>query len=53
MNTEKEQEIGRGYRVKVDDNFHFMDEGERWCLGTFASYEEALTAATQMVEGFF
>jgi len=53
MNTEKEQTMERGYRVEVDDNFHYMDEDERWCLGAFATYEEALVAAKQLVEQFF
>jgi hypothetical protein len=42
-----------GYRVMVDDNFHFMDEDERWHLGDFAIYEDALNAAKKLVEGFF
>lgn len=47
------QPTKRGYRVLVDDNFHFMDEDERWCLGEFATYEEALIAARRLVEHFF
>lgn len=46
-------ELTRGYRVLVDDNFHFMKEEERWCLGEFATYEEALIAARKLVEDFF
>ena len=34
----------------VDDNFHFMDEDERYCAGEFATYEEALAAAKRIVE---
>jgi hypothetical protein len=43
----------QGYRVNVDDNFHYMNEDERWVLGEYATYEEALAAAKKMVEGFF
>ncbi len=47
------QPTRRGYRVLVDDNFHYMDEDERWCLGEFDNYEVALIAARQLVEDFF
>ena len=43
----------RGYRIDVDDNFHYMDERERWTLVTFATYPEALAAAMQRVDKFF
>ena len=45
--------LSQGYRVFVDDNFHFMDEDERGCLGDFATYDEALNAAKKVVEAFF
>ncbi len=38
------------YKVFVDDNFHYMDEEERYCAGEFDSYEEALAAAKSIVE---
>lgn len=38
------------YRVCVDDNFHFMDESERYELGEFESQEEALAAAKDIVD---
>ena len=53
MNTEQQAELKQGYKVEVDDNFHFMDEDERWCLGEFATYEEAIAAAKKMVDDFF
>lgn len=53
MNTEQEPELTKGFQVQVDDNFHFMREDERWVLGNFITYEEALTAAKQLVENFF
>jgi hypothetical protein len=45
--------LERGYRVIVDDNFHFMDKDERWSLGDFATYDEALEAAKKSGQGFF
>ena len=53
MNTEPEEEMKSGYQVQVDDNYHYMDKDERWCLGNFATCEEALDAARQLVEEFF
>lgn len=34
----------------VDDNFHFMDESERWQLGEFATLEQAIAACRRMVD---
>ena len=41
------------YRVMVDDNFHFMDEDERTCAGTFDTWEEAVAQAQSIVRSFF
>jgi hypothetical protein len=38
------------YKVMVDDNFHYMDEDERWELGTFATAEEALVACRKLID---
>ena len=38
------------YRVLIDDNFDFYDEGERDVHGTYASYEEALSVARDLVD---
>jgi hypothetical protein len=38
------------YKVMVDDNFHYMDEDERWELGSFASADEALAACRELVD---
>lgn len=38
------------YTVMVDDNFHYMDEDERYEHGSFASVDEALTACHDIVE---
>lgn len=38
------------YKVLVDDNFHYMDEGERWELGTFETLAAAEAACRDLVE---
>jgi hypothetical protein len=38
------------YKVMVDDNFHYMDEDERWELGSFATSAEALAACRKLVD---
>jgi tetratricopeptide (TPR) repeat protein len=43
----------KGYRVIVDDNFHYMNEDERWELGEYATFEEALAASQKLVKDFF
>ena len=40
------------YKVLVDDNFHYMDESERYTLGDFTSYEEAEAACRRIVDEF-
>lgn len=40
------------YRVLVDDNFHYMDESERWTLGEFETYQEALDASKRLVDAY-
>jgi hypothetical protein len=41
-----------GYRVLVDDNFHYMEEGERAELGVFATADEAITVCKRIVDDF-
>jgi hypothetical protein len=36
----------------VDDNYHFMDESERYELGSYATLEEAISAAKAVVDSF-
>ena len=50
MNKQGKESLPQGYRVFVDDNFHFMEEDERYCHGEFATYEEALASAKKIVE---
>jgi hypothetical protein len=38
------------FRVLVDDNFHHMDESERYQHGTFATEGEAVAAAKKIVD---
>ena len=40
------------YEVLVDDNFHFMDESERYSYGKYDSWDEALAAAKAIVDDF-
>ncbi len=40
-----------GYKVMVDDNFHYMDESERYELGIFATAEDAIAACRTLVDG--
>ena len=38
------------YQVMVDDNFHYMNEDERYTHGTFATAEEASAACRELVD---
>ena len=38
------------YRVLVDDNFHYMDEEERYEHGSFATADEAIAACKRIVD---
>lgn len=40
------------YKVLVDDNFHYMDESERYELGEFPTLETAIEAARQIVDEY-
>ena len=40
------------YRVLVDDNFHYMDEAERYELGAFARLDAAIAAAKAIVDTY-
>ena len=39
-----------GYKVLIDDNFHFMDESERLLHGVFATADEAIAACRRIVD---
>ena len=38
------------YTVYVNDNYHYMDESERYKLGEFETYQAAVKAAKEVVE---
>jgi hypothetical protein len=40
------------YQVIVDDNYHYMDESERYTQGSYDSAEEALEACRKIVATF-
>ena len=40
------------YLLYVDDNFHYMDEEERYKSGEFDTLEKALAKAKEIVEKF-
>ncbi len=40
------------FRVYVDDNYHYMDESERYLHGEFASLDEAVAAARRIVDDY-
>ena len=40
------------YQVFVDDNFHYMDESERYQLGDFDSLDAAVAACKRIVDEF-
>jgi hypothetical protein len=38
------------YKVMMDDNFHYMEEDERYELGTFSTIEEAIAACKRILD---
>ena len=44
--------MANSYQVFVDDNYHHMDEEERYKHGDFATFEEALSACRAIVDEF-
>ncbi len=41
------------FTVYVDDNYHYQDETERYKLGEFDLYEDAVVACKRIVDEFF
>ena len=41
-----------GYKVFVDDNFHYMDPDERYHLGEFESLDAAVAKCKEIVDEF-
>jgi hypothetical protein len=52
VNYHKSQVKDPKYTVYVDDNYHFMDEEERYTLGVFDTEEEAVQAAKGLIDEF-
>ena len=40
------------YIVYIDDNFHFMDESERYCAGEFDNPDDAVTKCIEIVDSY-
>ncbi len=40
------------YTVRVDDNYHYMDESERYTLGEYETCEQAIRECKQIVNDF-
>jgi hypothetical protein len=40
------------YKVLVDDNFHYMDDSERYELGEFLTLDEAIEASRKIVDEY-
>jgi len=40
------------YIVKIDDNFHFMDESERYSDGEYDTYDEAVARCKFIVDDY-
>lgn len=47
-----ENPIPKPYAVFVDDNFHYMDESERYKSGEFSTFEEAIKHCQKIVDEF-
>ena len=45
--------MAKRYTVFVDDNFHYMDESERYKLGEFEDCASAVAACKKIVDEFF
>jgi hypothetical protein len=45
-------ESGYKYTVFVDDNYHYMDESERFRKGDYATLDEAIAVCKHMVDEF-
>ncbi len=40
------------YKVFIDDNFHYMDESERYALGEFRTRDAAIEASKKIVDEY-
>ncbi len=49
QNSKTAPETVLAFTVWVDDNFHYMDESQRYCSGKFATLDEALDKCKRIV----
>ncbi len=49
---EQPAEQTHSYKVMVDDNFHYMDESERYQLAEFNSCAAAISACKKLVDDY-
>jgi len=40
------------FRIYVDDNFNYMDESSRYCIGKFENFDEAVARCKSIVDEF-
>jgi len=52
MSNETDPKQKAKYKVCVDDNFHYMDESERYTLGEYETCEEAVKECKEIVDDF-
>jgi hypothetical protein len=50
MTKEPTKQTTVGYKVLIDDNFHYMEEEHRYEYGVFATADEAVEACKQIVD---
>ena len=48
----KKNTQSKKHQVYVEDNFHFMDESERYKFGVFETCEEAVAVCMKIVDDF-
>ncbi|MCB1432429.1 MAG: hypothetical protein KDK75_08225 [Alphaproteobacteria bacterium] len=52
MSSGQSQGQAQVWTVIVNDNFHFMDENERYELGSYQRYQDAEAACREIVDEF-
>jgi GTP diphosphokinase / guanosine-3',5'-bis(diphosphate) 3'-diphosphatase len=50
--SDKPKTDSKKYRVLVDDNFHYMDESERYTSGEYDTAEEAIAKCKEIVDDY-
>ena len=44
--------VGAQYKVYVDDNYHYMDESERFLAGVYSDCNSAIAKCKEIVDDF-